>query len=99
MNHKSVDWPLALSVWWSAVWRGFVVSVVAGAVLGGIGGFVVGLMGRADLGAVVGGALGWLASIPVSLWAMKSALSRPHKGFDLVFARPGQHSEEIDAAQ
>ncbi len=62
-----VTWGRAARVWLAFVWRATVISVIVGGVLGGIGGVVVALMHRGNAGTV-GTILGWLGSIPVSLY-------------------------------
>lgn len=76
-----------LSIWWSTVWRALLVSMLVGAILGFIGGFIVGVAGRPELSGAVGALLGWLGSIPVSIWALKAALSKKHGGYSIVFTR------------
>ncbi len=61
--------------------------MVVGAVLGGIGGFIVGASGNPQMGTSVGALLGWLGSIPVSIWALKVALSKSHGGYRLAFIK------------
>lgn len=56
------------------MWRATVGSVVAGAVLGGVAGGIAGAIGHGDLASKVGGLMGYLGSIPVSIWALKEAL-------------------------
>ena len=81
MNELEITLERTLSVWWSFVWRAILVSFVAGAFLGFIGGAIVGAAGRPELGGAVGAVIGWLASIPASIWALKSALNKRHGGF------------------
>lgn len=73
-----------IPIWWAMFWRALVVSMLAGFVLGFIGGIVVVLIGQPELGGPVGAVLGWLVSIPVSIWAMKAALNKKYKGQSLV---------------
>jgi hypothetical protein len=65
-----------LPIWWSLVWRCVVFSMVVGAVLGFCGGFILGMNGHPELAAPVGALLGWLGSIPVSIWSLKAALEK-----------------------
>ncbi len=83
MNQFSIDYEKTLSIWWSWLWRAFIFSVIFGGLLGGIGGFVVGFAGHPEAASSVGGLMGWLASIPVSIWALKAALSKKHKGYSV----------------
>jgi len=63
-------------MWWSYTWRSIGLAMVLGAVLGGLGGVVVGLMGRADLGFSVGRLLGMAGSLPASFIAFRSVVRR-----------------------
>ncbi len=78
-----VTWSQTLSIWWAVVWRATVLSTVAGFVLGFIGGFIVGVAGRPDLGAAVGGVLGWLGSVPVSILVLKHVLDKRYRTFTI----------------
>ncbi len=65
------------------VWRFALVGMPVAFVLGFIGGLIVGAAGRPELGDAVGEFLGWLVSIPVSVWALKAALSKKHGGYSV----------------
>ena len=67
-----------LAIWWSMTWRFLIVSVILGFVLGAIGGGIVGAAGHPELGAAVGAILGWIGSIPASMWSLGAALKK-HK--------------------
>ena len=51
-------------------------------VRGGVG-FILGLTGLGDSAGAVGAILGWLISIPCSIWGLNSALHKKHKGYAL----------------
>ncbi len=87
MNEAEINLERTLSIWWSFVWRAVLLSMVVGASLGGIGGFIVGASGNPQMGASVGALLGWLGSIPVSIWALKAALSKRHGGYRLALIK------------
>ena len=87
MQDTPISLEKVLSIWWSMVWRIFLVSMLVGFVLGFIGGFVVGAAGRPELGGAVGALLGWLGSIPVSIWALKAALEKSHGGYKLALVK------------
>ncbi len=76
-----------LTIWWAWAWRAVVVGMLVGALLGAAGGFVVGVAGSPKLGGPVGMLCGWLGSIPVSIWAMKSALSKKYSDFSVVLIK------------
>jgi len=76
-----------LSIWWSMVWRAALVSMLVKAVLGFIGIFIVGVTGRPELVGAVGALLDWLWPIPVSIWALKAALSQKHGSYSVVLVK------------
>jgi hypothetical protein len=76
-----------LAIWWSFMWRTVLGSMVIGFMLGFIGGVIVGGMGHPQLGATVGALLGWLGSIPVSIWALRAALARKYGDLRLALVR------------
>ena len=69
------------------VWRAVLVSMLVGAFLGFIGGFIVVAAGWPELVGAVGALLGWLGSIPVSIWALKAALSKKHGGYSVALVK------------
>lgn len=104
MQKIEVTWGKATRVWWSFFWRGTILGMIAGAALGAIGGFVVGVMGKPELGPIVGGVLGWLASIPISIWILKNLLNKKYKTFSVALigedALPlSGHPAEYDPAR
>ena len=76
-----------MPIWWAFAWRAFLVSMLAGFVLGAIGGFIVSMAGSPQLGGAVGSLLGFFAAIPVSIWAMKSALSKTYGNYSVVLVK------------
>ena len=87
METVDVTLEKTLSIWWSLIWRTTLVSMVGGAILGGLGGAVVGAAGHPEAGAAVGGILGWLTSIPASMWALHAALRKKHGGCAVVLLK------------
>ena len=83
MDTVEVTWNNTLIIWWSYIWRCILISMVVGFILGAIGGVVVGVMGKPDLGAMVGGILGYLGSIPVSIYVMKVILNKKYNKFSI----------------
>ena len=90
MEPVEINLEKALSIWWSMLWRFALVGTFVGGVLGGIGGFIVAAAGSPQIGGAVGALLGWLGSIPVSIWALKAALSKQHGGYSLVMVKRSQ---------
>ena len=76
-------WDRIVRIWWALLWRATVYSAIVGGVLGAIGGFIVGVAGRPELGASVGAVLGWLGSIPVSLLVLGIALRKRYGQFSI----------------
>jgi hypothetical protein len=81
LHEETLTFDKLLSIWWAIIWRAFLLSLILGLVLGFIGGFIVAMLGRSDLGAAVGGVLGWLGGFPSSLWALKKALMKNYTGY------------------
>ena len=72
-----------MPIWWAFAWRAFLISMLAGLVLGAI----VGVAGSPQLGGAVDSLLGLFAAIPVSIWAMKSALSKTYGIYSVVLIK------------
>lgn len=83
-----MTWERTLLIWWSFFWRFIVLSLFLGAILGYLGGIIAASFGRADLSAAVGGVLGWLASIPISIWAIRRTLTKTYPGFSIRVTGP-----------
>ncbi|MBT8119776.1 MAG: hypothetical protein KJN89_08665 [Gammaproteobacteria bacterium] len=83
MDKVEVTWSNTLIIWWSYVWRCILISMVVGFILGAIGGVIVGVMGKPDMGGIVGGILGYLGSIPVSIYVMKVILNKKYNKFSI----------------
>ena len=87
MDKVEVNWNVTLQVWWSYIWRCTVFAMILGLVLGFIGGIVVALIGKPELGAAVGGVLGHLVSITVSIYVMKVILNKKFKTFTIALIK------------
>ncbi len=83
-NQPGITWSQALSVWWAFMWRCTVWSMVVGVTLGAVGGGIAGAIGRVDIAGMIGVILGYLGSIPVSMYAMKVVLGKQFNGFRVV---------------
>ena len=84
---KEITLETVLGIWWSFIWRWTVVAMVVGGLLGGIGGFIVAAWGSPEISGAIGALLGWLASIPVSIWALRAALRKKRDGYVVVLGR------------
>ncbi|MBZ0274037.1 hypothetical protein K8I61_18510 [bacterium] len=76
-----------LSVWWSFLWRAALASAVAGAILSFFGGVLIGTVTQFEVARKVGIAIGLIASIPISVWALDSALKKKYQGFSITLVR------------
>lgn len=83
MEKVEVTWKATLVVWWSYVWRVMVFSSILGFILGFVGGFIVAMIGRPDLSGITGGILGYIGSIPISIWVLKKILNKKYKNFSV----------------
>lgn len=71
----NVTWQQSLPVWWSWFWRACLYGVIAGAVLGFVGGFIATYTDPSQAGTY-GRIGGYVASVPATLLAFKHALSK-----------------------
>lgn len=92
MIHKS-ELPLRrlAPIWWAFIWRALIAGVVAGGAAGFVIGVVMGLLGLESHIEAAGSAAGFLVAIPVGLWAMRSALTKRYKGFELALVTEASH--------
>lgn len=72
-----------LRIWWAFMWRTTIFSILLAAVLGFILGFVLALFGKTEHAKVLGGALGYLVSIPISILVLKQILKKKYKYFSI----------------
>lgn len=75
-RQTGIRWGKALAVWWSAAWRGALYAIPGGFVLGAIGGVLAVATGVPEKAQIYGAIGGYIASIPLSMLAMKHALSK-----------------------
>lgn len=78
-----IGWKPILRIWWSYFWRATVLGALAGFVLGALAGFLVALLGRPELGPRLGGFLGTLVQIPVSMVVLRMVLRKQYKSFSI----------------
>lgn len=83
MNTNELTLERALPIWWAFVWRATLSVGVAGVFVGFMVSLIVGAAGAPELGRPVGAVLGWLASIPCSVWAFREALISPYRDFEI----------------
>jgi hypothetical protein len=70
-----------LSVWWLVIWRACVGAGVLGAIGGLIAGIVAVAAGHREWGAIGGGVVGYLLSIPWSFVVVGMALRKRYRDF------------------
>ena len=87
MEHTPITLEQIFSIWWSFMWRGMLVTLFIALILGAIGGFVMAWIGRPEDSGPVGRIIGWLVSLPVSVWALKAALTTKHGGYTVMLVR------------
>ena len=58
-------------------------------ILGAIGGVVVGVMGKSELGGPLGALFGYLGSIPVSIIVFKKILNKQFSGYSIALVKSG----------
>lgn len=76
MKESEATWGRVLEVWWSLVWRGVTVGIVAGMAVD----FVLEFVGVPDYGKYVGAIAGFLGGI----WAVRTAISTSYSDFRIV---------------
>ncbi len=79
-----------LGIWWSFAWRFGLASIVSGAFLGGIGGFIAGFNGHPELAPTVGALLGFMSSFPVSVWALRAALLKKRSHYRIMLIKDSE---------
>jgi hypothetical protein len=80
---SDVTWERVLSIWWAFLWRAVIYSTLIGFVLGFVGGIVVAVLGRPDLGGPVGAVLGSIGAVPVSLIVISIVLKKRYGSFSV----------------
>ena len=80
MQEVEVTWGRAIKVWWTLVWRGTLIGVGFGAVLG----FTLGLLGvQPELIAPIS----LIFAIPIGWWVVKMVLEIHYSDFRLALLR------------
>jgi hypothetical protein len=80
---SDVTWERVRSIWWAFLWRAAIYSALLGFVLGFVGGVVVAVLGRRDLGPPVGAVLGSIGSLPISFVVMSIVLKKRYGSFSV----------------
>ena len=85
MEIVGTTWGNVSRLWLAMFWRSFVFGLISGFALGFIFGFLNAIL-RLHL-PPLGGVIGLIGGIPVSIWALKLALSRRYSGFVIQFVK------------
>jgi len=93
MKQIDVTWRHTVLVWWSYMWRCFVVTLALSILLGAFAGLLLGMLGRPDLSRTVGGLLGYIVSLPVSIIIMKQVLNKRFKEFSIALVTDESSAE------
>jgi hypothetical protein len=81
MQELEATWGRILRVWWLIFWRG----IVGGAVLGGVGGIIAGVVcsaiGHVEQARLAASVVGGLLSVPWGVLVTRMALTTNYGGF------------------
>jgi len=90
MEKVDLTYGNTLRIWWAFMWRAVLFSTILGFVLGFIGAFTIGPFVEPETGRkIVAPILGYLGSIPVSIWVLNEILSKKYKTFSVALIREG----------
>ena len=84
----TIRWPTALSVWWSAAWRGGLYGLLGGFVLGAVAGVIAAVLGVPEKANLYGTIAGYAAALPASMLGLKQALSKHLASLAAAHANP-----------
>lgn len=62
-------------------------GISGGVVIGALAGVILGVMGKVDLAATAGRVLGYLISIPISIWTIKVILEKDLKTYSIIVVK------------
>lgn len=65
-----------ISIWWGMVWRGMIMAVPATIVASFVVALFLAFSGLGQTNAIIGAIIGYVTSIPVSIWALRASLIR-----------------------
>jgi hypothetical protein len=75
-EYLEVTWGRTFSIWWSFIWRASLAAALAGAVVGFIAGVLLALAGSPHAAGSVGAVLGFLVSVPASVFVLRGVLRK-----------------------
>jgi len=77
---KYLSYKQTIPIWWSMFWRNTVFGFLAGGLAAFLAGIVAGSLGFSGSVPLLSAAAGFLAGVPVSIWAFKQALTKHELG-------------------
>ncbi len=86
MTELEATWSRVLEVWWSLVWRGVTIGIVAGIATD----LVLEFVGVPDYGKYVGPIAGFVGGI----WAVRAAIRTYYSGFRIVLMPLDEHQHD-----
>lgn len=81
MEEIKVTWARAAQIWWSLVWRGFLVSGLAGLTIGLVAGAIGGILNQPEAVKPWGNIVVILAGIPIGIWVVRTVLTKQYKHY------------------
>ena len=103
MNEKmeilEPDWLMSFKVWWSMVWRMIVFTIAA--IMGLSLLMRIILMIGVNFAEVreIGGFLGWIISLPISLLVVRCILNMEYKNFKVAIIKKNSEQREESSEQ
>ncbi|MDG1463440.1 MAG: hypothetical protein P8R04_07670 [Gammaproteobacteria bacterium] len=92
MDKVEVTWSNSIKVWWSFFWRATLFGGIAGALAGGIAGGILGAMGKLELIESAASIIGYVVWVPISMWCVKTVLSKDYKDFSTCLVKKYESS-------
>jgi hypothetical protein len=83
MQELELTWSRVLKIWWLLIWRGQLIAILIGFLLGFVWGVVVSSIGRADLAETGGTAIGAAVGLVWGMFAVRMALRKQYADFRL----------------
>jgi uncharacterized membrane protein YsdA (DUF1294 family) len=84
MQTMDVTWGRAAKVWWSIIWRSMLVAAALGGILGFLLGMIFGAMGLAEEMFLWSQLVGVLSAVFAGVWSVKQVLSKEYRDYRLV---------------
>lgn len=82
-NMLEVTMGNTLRIWWAFMWRTTLFSLLFVVVIGFFSGIILSVIGKDELAGIVGGLLGYMISIPISIFVFRYILEKRFKKFSI----------------